>query len=191
VTDTANWLTPETAIGCTLPCGAKVVEAWDGKDGGTAVNFDRPPSGGIDGDKFGRCFKADGRHYNDGLFNLIPAAPTSQPLHDDTARVQAMNAPDAVLKRVRLWAEHGLQSQLSDLVAAVAHIDAQADHITALTAERDAAVAEVGQIVAAVCAVANDYRHGLFYHDDLRGQMEIAVKEAIAAGAHKEQTDAG
>jgi hypothetical protein len=80
---------------------------------------------------------------------------------DDTARVQAMNAPDAVLKRVRLWAEHGLQSQLSDLVAAVAHIDAQADHITALrlelqaekdrryydvhtlTAERDAAIRDI------------------------------------------------
>ena len=34
-----------------------------------------------------------------------------------------MIAPDA-LKRVRLWAEHGLRSDLSDLVAAVSHIDA-------------------------------------------------------------------
>jgi hypothetical protein len=180
VTDTANWLTPETAIGCTLPCGAKVVEAWDGKDGGTAVNFDRPPSGGIDVDKFGRCFRADGRHYTDGLPNLIPAAPTSQPLHDDTARVQAMNAPDAI-ERLRV-AYHGARLTSGVMVSAD---DARAilNHLTALTAERDAAVAEVAQIVAWLRMQCRDPMLPEY------AEFLADYADAIAAGAHKEQTD--
>ena len=89
-----------------------------------------------------------------------------------------MNAPDAVLKRVRLWAEHGLQSQLSDLVAAVAHIDAQADHITALTAERDAAVAENARL--------RDYwyRQG----KDDQHQMDVERIEAQAAEIERLRT---
>lgn len=35
-----------------------------------------------------------------------------------------MNIDIAALKRVRLWAEHGLKSDLSDLVVAVSYIDA-------------------------------------------------------------------
>ena len=107
-----------------------------------------------------------------------------------------MIATDAVLKRVRLWAEHGLQSQLSDLVAAVAHIDAQADHITALTAERDAAVAEVAQIVAYIrdrgrLGVKN--KNGDRMLDgvvELMAHGALGLADAIAAGAHKETTDA-
>ena len=50
------------------------------------------------------------------------------------------------LKRVRLWAEHGLTSKLSDLVAAVSHIDAleaalkaMVEHFATPTSERTAA----------------------------------------------------
>ncbi len=98
-----------------------------------------------------------------------------------------MNAPDAVLKRVRLWAEHGLQSQLSDLVAAVAHIDAQADHITALTAE----VFEWRE-----CAQYDATMEGPVFKGWDRSQMDRCRKrfneaDAIAAGAHKPQIITG
>jgi len=41
---------------------------------------------------------------------------------------------DDALKRVRLWAEHGLSSKLSDLVAAVSHIDALEARVAVLEA---------------------------------------------------------
>jgi hypothetical protein len=39
------------------------------------------------------------------------------------------------LKRVRLWAEHGLRSELSDLVAVVSHIDALEAEVARLRAD--------------------------------------------------------
>jgi len=50
------------------------------------------------------------------------------------------------------------------------------DHITALTAERDAAVAEVAQIVA-------------WLRSNAMGARWRELADAIAAGAHKETTD--
>ena len=132
-------------------------------------------------------------HYMNTTVHDIRALAISRGVTiDDTARVQAMNAPDAVLKRVRLWAEHGLQSQLSDLVAAVAHIDAQADHITALTAERDALAGIVRgwHYLAVGPDEMGDYhtQKGLIKASEPYAHPAL---KTIAAGAHKETTDAG
>jgi hypothetical protein len=69
-----NWLTPETAIGATLPCGAKVVRAeWHRER--IVVDFDHPPSGSF-GPRFNRSFKANGEHTLGELPNLTPPQPT-------------------------------------------------------------------------------------------------------------------
>jgi type IV secretory pathway ATPase VirB11/archaellum biosynthesis ATPase len=54
------------------------------------------------------------------------------------------------------------------------------DHITALTAERDAAVAEVGQIVARL------RKEAIMSTDTVRRRMNEALDQ-IAAGAHKQE----
>lgn len=63
MTTETNWLTPETAIGATLPCGAKVVRAALDDDGDIQVWFDQPPVDGA-GRQSHRCgqwyFKPDG-----------------------------------------------------------------------------------------------------------------------------------
>lgn len=68
-----EWLTPQTAIGSTLPCGAKVVDAFSSRGGDIAVTFDREPKGG----KWGRGFynyNSCGRHWRGDLPDLTPAA---------------------------------------------------------------------------------------------------------------------
>jgi hypothetical protein len=98
MTDTANWLTPETAIGATLPCGAKVVRAALDDDGDIQVWFDQPPVDGA-GRQSHRCgqwyFKPDGT--GDCFPPLIRAADMtidwSRPIVTNAgkpARVQAM-----------------------------------------------------------------------------------------------------
>jgi hypothetical protein len=91
-----------------------------------------------------------------------------------------MNAPDA-LTVLRELATHRASTRLmtSDDARAIL------DHITALTAERDAAVAEVGQIVAWL-------RAGGIYANGHGGPSTYAmfrnVADAIAAGAHKKES---
>jgi hypothetical protein len=77
---TSNWLTPETAIGCTLSCGAKVVRASWGDEGRVDVDFDRAPAGTETEIYEGRVFHRNGSHAYDRLPDLIPAAPTPQPI---------------------------------------------------------------------------------------------------------------
>jgi hypothetical protein len=82
-----------------------------------------------------------------------------------------MNAPDAI-ERLRERLATG------DTVGLyVLRDDARAilDHITALTAERDAAVAEVGQIVAWLRSMEGRYAKMVMPH---------MIAGAIAAGAH-------
>jgi transposase-like protein len=55
----------------------------------------------------------------------------------------------ATLKRVRLWAEHGLRSDLSDLAAAVSHIDALEAEVTRLRAILLEAEVELEELGAA------------------------------------------
>lgn len=94
------------------------------------------------------------------------------------------------LKRVRLWAEHGLRSELSDLVAAVAHIDEQAAHITALTAERDALAGIVRgwHWLAVGPDEMGDYLH---QRELIKASEPYAspALNAIAAGAHKQESE--
>jgi hypothetical protein len=76
---TDNWLTPETAIGCRLPCGATVLEAFlNGPVARICVNFDRNPmmiSGRMAFGPNGWHFDPDGGDM-DGVFpNLIPPTP--------------------------------------------------------------------------------------------------------------------
>ena len=73
-----NWLTPETAIGCRLPCGAVVEKAeWtESAKESVTVFFDRVPAV----DKCNslpekRVFKRDGCHWFGKLPNLIPPTP--------------------------------------------------------------------------------------------------------------------
>ena len=59
------------------------------------------------------------------------------------------------------------------------------DHITALTAERDAAVAEVAEWRE--CAQYDATMEGPVFKGWDRSQMDRCRKRFIAAGAHKEQ----
>jgi hypothetical protein len=97
-----------------------------------------------------------------------------------------MNAPDAVEILRALVAS----SDTRDSVR-VYRDEARAilDHITALTAEHDAAVAEVVQIVAWLwaCAAAGDSVEDATYSIE-RGAHK---RKAIAAGAHKPQIITG
>jgi hypothetical protein len=70
-----DWLTPETAIGCKLPCGATVVTAYRKNDGDIAVTFDRGP--GRHHYKGSYSFKPNGSHYKGLMPNLIPPTPQS------------------------------------------------------------------------------------------------------------------
>lgn len=70
-----NWLTPETAIGARLPCGATVVKARARGGGLVVVDFDRPPAGTERDVYAGRVFDANGRHEFRELPNLIPPNP--------------------------------------------------------------------------------------------------------------------
>jgi hypothetical protein len=92
-----------------------------------------------------------------------------------------MNAPDAMTV-LRELATHRASTRL------IASAEARAilDHITALTAERDAAVAEVAQIVAWLRSEGETW-----YGAGNQGVAEIMqdAADAIAAGAHKETTD--
>lgn len=75
-----NWLTPETAMGATLPCGAKVerVEICPEIADEVTVYFDRVPIGGGGGDQPKiRQFSLDGSHVYGDLPNLTP--PPAQP----------------------------------------------------------------------------------------------------------------
>lgn len=72
-----DWLTPETAIGARLPCGATVVGAYLTADGVT-VNFDRDPQNDkarVTAGRTGRTFNKDGSHELGYLPDLIPPAP--------------------------------------------------------------------------------------------------------------------
>lgn len=71
-----DWLTPETAIGCKLPCGATVVKARKDSDGVVVVSFDREPQKPGDIFQFDTVFLRNGRHYAETLPNLIPPPPT-------------------------------------------------------------------------------------------------------------------
>jgi hypothetical protein len=62
-----NWLTPETAIGARLPCGAVVKEATTPDlEGDMALDFDRVPAGGKRG-RSGYCYSPNGSHYRRAL----------------------------------------------------------------------------------------------------------------------------
>jgi hypothetical protein len=75
------WLTPETAIGCRLPCGAtveSVAHIGSGlKDPWLNLDFDRKPKGidGHDECQKARTFLSDGSHEMGTLPNLIPPTP--------------------------------------------------------------------------------------------------------------------
>jgi hypothetical protein len=69
-----NWLTPETAIGCRLPCGAVVVRAANAGTNCVRIGFDRTPKNGM-GDKGSYSFCLNGSHYYGTLPNLIPPTP--------------------------------------------------------------------------------------------------------------------
>lgn len=75
-----DWLTPETAIGCKLPCGATVVGARGPECAVLGLMFDREPLdvlGHRAGKKGPWWFNADGTAR--GLFpDLIPPAPQSR-----------------------------------------------------------------------------------------------------------------
>jgi hypothetical protein len=82
-----------------------------------------------------------------------------------------MNTPDELISRLRVLA--GLNSRIESVAMREA-----ADHITALTDERDAAVAEVGQIVAWL------RKEAIMSTDTVRRRMNKALDQ-IEAGAHK------
>ena len=74
---TDNWLTPETAIGCRLPCGAVVVDVYRiWSNGCLTLKFNRAPApddGVCEADM--RVFRANGSHRWGTLPNLIPPTP--------------------------------------------------------------------------------------------------------------------
>jgi hypothetical protein len=85
MTTETNWLTPETAIGATLPCGAKVVRShqyihdFSSKTGYLfVVDFDRAPEGKQTAD--GWLTRSDGSNHYGSLPDLTPAASTPQPI---------------------------------------------------------------------------------------------------------------
>jgi biopolymer transport protein ExbB/TolQ len=90
-----------------------------------------------------------------------------------------MNAPDAIEALREFERERWLRSTMF-----ITQTDARAilDHITALTAERDAAVAEVGQIVAWL------RKEAIMSTDTVRRRMNKALDQ-IETGAHKETTN--
>jgi hypothetical protein len=76
-----DWLTPETAIGCRLPCGATVERAMahDKHLGCVCVDFDRAPAGLPDNRRLARMFHADGSHFWGDLPDLIRPEAPAQP----------------------------------------------------------------------------------------------------------------
>ena len=93
-----------------------------------------------------------------------------------------MNAPDAI-DRLR----DTMAGQTGGGMTCMDADDARAilDHITALTAERDAAVAEVAEWRE--CAQYDATMEGPVFKGWDRSQMDRCRKRFIAAGAHKEQ----
>jgi len=93
-----NWLTPETAIGARLPCGATVVRArWNVPPASVLVDFDRSPLS-EDGSKVTSrdrwAFRKDGSAC--GLFSsLIPPAP---PVAQDGVMVTREMLAEAMTK---------------------------------------------------------------------------------------------
>lgn len=82
--------TPETIIGATLPCGAKVVSArWFDRniDDDIVATFDREPYGRKISEGF--CFKPDGKHYRGELPDLTP------PMHGE--RVNTFDPPEPTM----------------------------------------------------------------------------------------------
>ena len=77
-----DWLTPETAIGARLPCGATVVSAeWLGhlcfNRRVVTVDFDKAPKGRLA--QSGWLFFTDGVNYRNVIADLIPPAPVAPP----------------------------------------------------------------------------------------------------------------
>jgi hypothetical protein len=108
---TPNWLTPQTAIGCTLPCGAKVVRAETiGERGNIFVYFDRAHNGWRKNDRFE--YAPSGKHAYNGLPNLIPAAPTPQPI-----------THAAILAAVETLPEHAGPAEAADHIARAIGVD--------------------------------------------------------------------
>jgi hypothetical protein len=104
-----------------------------------------------------------------------------------------MNAPDAIERlrqRLTIVDSYGF-NEFREFPAA----DARAilDHITALTAERDAAVAEVAQIVAYIREQGRlgiNNKSGDRMLDgvvELMAHGALGLADAIAAGAHKDK----
>jgi hypothetical protein len=91
-----------------------------------------------------------------------------------------MKTPDDAIDRLR----DTMAGQTGGGMTCINADDARAilAHITALTAERDAAVAEVAQIVAWL------RKEAIFSTDTVRRRMTKTLDQ-IAAGAHRETTD--
>jgi Lar family restriction alleviation protein len=103
----------------------------------------------------------------DYLFHLICKVKEVAPA-EPQQEAPAMNTPDAIELILRLRTLAGLNSRIESVAMREA-----ADHINALTAERDAAVAEVAQIVA-------------WLRSNAMGARWRELADAIAAGAHKD-----
>jgi len=120
---TTTWLTPETAIGCTLPCGAKVVRARRYKDGDIAVTFDSPPISDT-GLQTHLCgwwyFRADGT--GDCFPPLIPAAPTPQPINVVRERVRDSEVQHPITHAAILAAVERLPEHLDGPAAIAEHL---------------------------------------------------------------------
>lgn len=90
------------------------------------------------------------------------------------------NAPDAI-ERLRLDARHN--------AVRITGYDARAilDHIAALTAERDAAVAEVARLRGAISWIEPPFVDAATSHGELKCRVGFCVADAKrAARAHKE-----
>jgi hypothetical protein len=78
-----DWLTPETALGARLPCGATVIEAEEHQCAdrvlAVRVDFDRPPAHDKHDRRNGWLYTPDGKNYYSGTPDLIPAAQRTEP----------------------------------------------------------------------------------------------------------------
>jgi hypothetical protein len=87
-----------------------------------------------------------------------------------------IDALDALLKRLRLWGEHGLESELCDLTSA-------ADCIATVSAEVRALRARVAELELAAGALIDDVR-SRYPGEDLRCPHMIALDTTLKGPDH-------
>lgn len=130
MTTETNWLTPETAIGATLPCGARVVRSrpyvddnGDILDTPVIVHFDSPP---IDDTGFQSRMRGPWYFKTDGTGDCFPPLTPAGPVTHESilASIKAASTPQPITHAAILAAVELLQCEQPHLSGPAEYADA-------------------------------------------------------------------